>query len=212
MKKILTLISVAILIVSTTVSAHNEFPQDRFKELLKLNLAKPREYRVGDSWTTTTVYTGDCPYKEITENQVIKTVYRGVYILEKTTGVGAEVCTGGKWPNQIVYRDTNDLMDFLSGEYETKVDYAITELGNNKFLFTSSFFESVLDISVPFYRIRIKQTRSDFYESTESHGVKPVDLKNEDIEICSLVPNGGMFDGYSYLCAVKNPYDFLDLI
>jgi len=210
MKNILTLISLAILLASASVSAHDDIAEERFAESLNQNLEILKVAQVGDSWTTTEIYKGNCPYTETIESQVIKVAYRGVYILEKTTRVAPIECPRENYQEeQIVYRDTSILMDFLSGK--SKEVYAVTQLGNDKFLFTTSFVNSTIDVSVPFYRMKIDQVFPDSHRFIEPHGIKAVDLKDEDIEICSLIPMGGIDDGSSYLCALKNPFDFLDL-
>jgi hypothetical protein len=210
MKKLIAIVSLlTISIIPSQVSANDDITQDSFLELLKHNYENIKTPRLGDTWTTTTFFDDDCPHREITRNQVIKSVHEGAYILEETIAVGSEACTRGFSEVRIKYESTNSFNEFSTGASQS--NYSVKDLGENKFQLAMGRGKAILDLSAPFYRTRVKFDTPRYHESIEYNGVSKIDLKNEDIKICVLVPTGTIHEGRSYLCDEKNPYEFLDL-
>lgn len=189
MKKLFLLITTLALSTSH-VLAERSISKDELSLLLKQSLPVLRTVVVGDTWVEEIIYTDGeegCIDKETVSRQIIKNTSRGYHVLNNI------INSNGNCPTNLTPRNKEfvEYWPHFTDEELTDVSTitSVKDLGQNRYSIAfGKDQETTIDLNAPGYRMSISRSFPNFTETSTYTGIKAVSFRNEQIELCTMIP------------------------
>lgn len=173
---------------------------EAFVTATKLNYHNMMKINLGDTWIETmSSRSEDIEYIYITENQIIKKMTRGYYVLQKETVFSKplndpeDIRINSSETTRIIYETIPDKESIVGDDTSwIKEVHRVKDnsSSNHVYLVKSNRASMLFDLTQPFYRNRISRSSKNQNSKIEYIGVRDNPLLPETIELCTLLESG----------------------